>query len=816
MAHAARSMSPKERRDAKNARILIGREDQQDLFTRSLLQPEHREAKLIFSISGQGGVGKTTLLKEFRRIAEGHGDVVAYVDEGMVTNRVDDVPEALHRLVEDLERQGCKFDEFRKQYKAYRIKKQEMEAEPEAPKGFVGDGVRGVMKIGIEAGKGALPFGSMIDSEMVASKMGEMANYGFERFRNRDEERLMRETQEVLTPLFLEGMGKVAIDKTLVLLLDTYEVTGTFLDEWVRSLLEERFGALGRSVLVCMAGRSPIDANAWAGWEDFVSRSPLEPFTEEQAREFLAQKGILSEAVISEIWKLSSGGLPLLISMMAASAPKQVDAVVDPCVDAVDRFLKWETDGAKRSMALEGACARVLDEDVAGAMGDCGFEWLRGCAFVVRDGGRWRYHSVVRELMVRYQWQRSRSRWSAVHAKLAAFYEVRRSALGLEVGKETEDQIWREYSLEWIYHTICAAPQASAGLALNGFLMALKRSRDFSIDWAETIVQAGGETACESIYRWGQRLKNGMIARQEERYEDVIVSLTEILGEHRIEMPLAAVALYERGQCFACIKRYDESISDLEKAIVIQGDIPIYHIILGMVYNAYKKHGKSINSHQNALRLNPNIASTYHHLGITYFDCKEFKIAMQYQNKAIEIDPDFKEAFLECGEIFKIKKEYKLALANFEKSIEIDNEYYCAIIRRGLIFQILGNFEQSKYDFNRAIELAPDQDWYLYLRALTYQKLNNPTEAQTDLQTAIVLAQAKQAQDSIDWQNNFNLALYYLAAGQVEESHGLYDRASEASTDFIEMAIRDLDDYLMLFPDRLQAREVCDRLSALV
>ena len=246
MAHLPRSMSPKERRDAKNAQILIGREDQQDLFTRSLMQPEHREAKLIFSISGQGGVGKTTLLKEFRRIAEGHGDVVAYVDEGMVTNRVDDVPEALHRLVEDLERQGCRFEEFRKQYKAYRVKKQEMEAEPDAPKGLVGDGVRGVMKIGIEAGKGLVPFGSMIDSEMVASKMGEMANYGFERFRNRDEERLMRETQEVLTPLFLEGMGKVAIEKTLVLLLDTYEVTGTFLDEWVRSLLEERFGSLGR------------------------------------------------------------------------------------------------------------------------------------------------------------------------------------------------------------------------------------------------------------------------------------------------------------------------------------------------------------------------------------------------------------------------------------------------------------------------------------------------------------------------------------------------------------------------------------------
>jgi hypothetical protein len=32
----------------------------------------------------------------------------------------------------------------------------------------------------------------------------------------------------------------------------------------------------------------------------------------------------------------------------------------------------------------------------------------------------------------------------------------------------------------------------------------------------------------------------------------------------------------------------------------------------------------------------------------------------------------------------------------------------------------------------------------------------------------------------------------------------------------IEEAIRDLDDYLTLFPDRSQAKEIRDRLSALV
>ena len=68
----------------------------------------------------------------------------------------------------------------------------------------------------------------------------------------------------------------------------------------------------------------------------------------------------------------------------------------------------------------------------------------------------------------------------------------------------------------------------------------------------------------------------------------------------------------------------------------------------------------------------------------------------------------------------------------------------------------------------------------------------------------------------IDWQNNFNLALYYLAAERFEESDGSYGRSSEASRNSIKDAIQDLDDYLTLFPDRLQVREVRDRLSALV
>ena len=123
----------------------------------------------------------------------------------------------------------------------------------------------------------------------------------------------------------------------------------------------------------------------------------------------------------------------------------------------------------------------------------------------------------------------------------------------------------------------------------------------------------------------------------------------------------------------------------------------------------------------------------------------------------------------------------------------------------------------STREFDRSP--SPNSFSLLAQRASPHRSPNRPAKCvQLAGLKSIVLAQAKQAKDSIvsdrpeviDWQNNFNLALYYLAAGQFEESDGLYDsrsgrfcqRASEASRDaivsdrskVIEMAIRDLDD----------------------
>jgi predicted AAA+ superfamily ATPase len=139
-----RPRSWKEKRDRVNKNNFIGRVDDLTAFRTSLINPDPDE--MIFSISGQGGVGKTTLLKEFHRIAKEQEMVAAYVDEGSQVNPITDVPETLNRLATELETQGNKFEEFQKRYKTYRQKKQELEADPEAPGGIAAGVGQGIAK----------------------------------------------------------------------------------------------------------------------------------------------------------------------------------------------------------------------------------------------------------------------------------------------------------------------------------------------------------------------------------------------------------------------------------------------------------------------------------------------------------------------------------------------------------------------------------------------------------------------------------------------------------------------------------------------
>ena len=122
---------------ARQSEIFVGRDEQAGFFRADLaLGPGDSRRRFVISISGQGGVGKTWLVRRFRKIAD---------EAGAVTGCSDDsdkgVPAAMARIGAQFEERGQRLDAFADQYEVYQRRRREIEADPEA-KGFAALGRR--------------------------------------------------------------------------------------------------------------------------------------------------------------------------------------------------------------------------------------------------------------------------------------------------------------------------------------------------------------------------------------------------------------------------------------------------------------------------------------------------------------------------------------------------------------------------------------------------------------------------------------------------------------------------------------------------
>lgn len=100
-----------------------------------------------------------------------------------------------------------------------------------------------------------------VDEEAATEQAGEWFSYVAKKLTNKDEVRLVQEPLEILTPLFLQDIGKLAEKTAIALFFDTYERTGEFLDHWLQDLINSRYGDLPMRVLIVIAGREELDKN---------------------------------------------------------------------------------------------------------------------------------------------------------------------------------------------------------------------------------------------------------------------------------------------------------------------------------------------------------------------------------------------------------------------------------------------------------------------------------------------------------------------------------------------------------------------------
>jgi tetratricopeptide (TPR) repeat protein len=714
----------------------VGRQGQVIQYRENFGLPAGDERRrFLFNIHGDAGVGKTFLARQLEQIATGDGVLTAYVDEA-----AEDVAAVMTAIAGGFARGGSRLTEFEKRAAEYRERRHELESDPQAPDGVAALLTRTAVSVGLAAARD-VPFAGSLLAPVDAAAAAELVNrareYLARKFRDHGDLRLLLSPADELTPLMVAGVNRVAAGRGVALFFDTYERTGLFLDEWLRGLYAGRYGDLPETLVTAISGQKPLNPNLWGEYLPVIADIPLEPFSEAEARQFLASKHITDEATAQVILTLS-GRLPLWLATLADARQHGSTDIGDPTGNAVERFLKWEADPARREIAIAAALPRVLNEDVltviTSAEKTAGlFGWLRGLPFVSQRGESWAYHDVVRAAMLRLRRAEAPVKWRSEHNLLAAANADWASQAAAGTGITWASPDWADYTREQTYHLLCADPHGNLPAALASAVLAAEHSAIRARQWAGLIADAGRDTGNGHLSDWGYRLAQGI------QGGDLSAYLSCMINDARLDQNTLVIALAQRGETYRILKRYDEALADLSR--VIEADPGRASAIgsRGETYRQMRRNDEALADFNRAIELRPGYAWAIGSRGQIHRAAGRYDEALADFNRAIELDPGYSWAYGSRGQTYQDMGRYEEALADSGRAIELRPGYLWAIGNRGETYRLMGRHDEALAEFNRAIELDPGYSWAFGSRGQTYQDMGRYEEALADFGRAIEL-----------------------------------------------------------------------------
>jgi len=742
--------------------IFVGREAERAFFLNNILRATNISHNIV-AISGNGGVGKSTLLQKYILDA-GIAEFKDYCVTTFVNERQPTPLAIMEAFADQLKSAGYQLPDFEKALskhkdtlrRAYAERESGREAMLRGTVDWAGTVVEEVPLVGGVLNKMAKPAAEMLIKERHTNQL------------IRDAERLEDPIGD-LTTAFVAELNKIAgvsvgskikRPRRVILFFDTFEQLSADIVPWLLDkFLEEDING---EVALVLAGRdsltetTPTDSKRWLPYIDTgnVYQLTLGNFTEELTREFLATKGIINEKQVENIWKLSKG-LPLWLGLFAANPGQQID----PTRGVVENFLRWipPEEDVKRRLALEAALfSRPFNQDELAAFDYIKpeerpvlYHWLCNQSFI-RDlfqDGRYIYHDEARDHFSRFLHQRSPDEYNNCRHKLAQYYGERLERLESEGGEgvyKTPD--WLELSLAKLYQLLMLPEEKSH---LQAIEQLLKTYHNVSSEQEEEIVRVLNELANEEANNLCPVLGRQVAAKlahyvlnkglNSELIEVVNYLLGKVQGQPNFPSKWQSRLFGNRGQTYRKMKEYQNAIEDFNKSLELDPEYPWAFAQRGLIYFEMKEYQKALEDFDKAIELYPNFVWYFTQRGLIYFEMKEYQKALEDFDKAIELNPKFAGAFAVRGLTYREMKEYQKAFEDFDKALELDSTLKWAIYQRGLTYREMKEYQKALEDFDKALELDPKYAWAFFQRGETYREMKEYQKALEDFDKVIEL-----------------------------------------------------------------------------
>ena len=725
----------KELKEQRRRENFVGRTEQQQVFTENFAADEPKW--VVLSVTGEGGVGKSTLLKRYTQLAQGDEIKanVVYCDDRQYTP-----VDAMAVIAEQLEKLGIESKKFNERYKKYRETLQQIESDPTAPRGMVNVVTRGLTDFTIKSLRRVPGVGvaaDYVDEKAAGDAMADLAQYAFTRWGNKDETLLVREPEKILTPLFVELLNEATEKQRLVVMFDVFERTSSTLSSWIIELVDGKHGDFSSWASFIVSGRDPLEQH-WTELAGLMSHVQLEPFTLDETAIYLSNQNIKDEMLVKQIYE-DTGGLPVLVELLASTKPQPGVPLPDISRNAVERFLQWTPDEEKRHAALIASVPRQFNQEILQAVlgqdkGKELFYWLAGQSFVRSNTERgYFYHDKVRVLMLRHQKNITPGELSATHAALAGHFTTVQAELGLQGKEAYENQAWRRLELERVYHHVSVDPEKHFANALDSFLNAILHRLKFSRTVVRTSAQAMADNQCNMFDENLGELEQLVDFYEKNDYQQI----KELAGVLQAAKEISATSQFI---CFSLkgygnfhLKQYEEALADYTRAIELDEKNAIAIASRGQAYGLINRYEEALADFTRAIELDEKYAGAIALRGATYQLMKRYEEALADFTRAIELDEKYAGAIALRGGTYRSMKRYEEALADFTRAIELDEKYTGTIGQRALTYYLMGNFDQALQDFSRRLELDEKDMWSCGWRGEVYRSMGQYGLALLDL-----------------------------------------------------------------------------------
>ena len=813
-------------------------------FGQAIAQP--KEYPLLFNVYGVGGVGKTTLLGRLQRDCPG---AVDFLNVCFAKTSGLETPLKLMRQFHDraiaqlaLDTRTDPFAQRENQFSKALSKLTGEAANREderkirdwfdrfvwlEPAGFTTASPKTPRSFDASGSGFATPAAIGEDSESLKSWIQQRVRSHFDE--NSDERSLMLEPVAQLTRAFAESAIQLAAhrERSLVLVLDTYEKAQSYLNQWLWQRLVEDTPLCDAPVRLVVVGRQSLQQDE--GWRKLnqdrklLDEVQLHKFDREDTKTYLQQIGVEKGGDRAKIFNATKG-LPYYLNWVRKQREKGEKLDFSKGNRAIAELLLQGTDKVETKILLAVACCRWFDEatiralldtdDLAlqwpGGAEDC-YEWLQSSDFVELNEGCDRLDDVARDVFRQLFFQRDRNQFRKTHAFLANYFRqvadeiVEPEAL---LPEPYEDDEWREAIAESLYHGLFKGREGLQQYVEQVFTAIFLRKPDvFTYPLALIDAEINEENqnllpTTTSKFFEGSAIALGFgwifldkppgsykIEFEGENIpskEGVEIFLKQI--EASIQFLLGHVGDLKDGlgKCLGLvfeflrskrIRKTDLLLDAKSQAerISTRCDSKLMHHLfseIGDLLYHTELYEDSLSCYQKVIEFDSNSVNTWSDRGAALNHLERYEEALDSYRKALEIDPKYVYAWYNQGVVLNHLERYKKALDSYRKVLEIDPKYVYAWNNQGAVLNHLERYEEALDSYRKALKIDSNSVDSWNNQGIVLNHLERYEEALDSYRKAL-----KIDSNSVDSWNGQGWTL--LSLRRYEEALAACDRAHE-------------------------------------